>query len=691
MKIRILLTALVITLLLSAIIYQAPLSQASHLDPREKPSLPLQDWLRARIKAQQAGSEAAQELRSSSSQTARLLNQEKLLNQLANPVHNFFEESNKIDKTDANDLLFSTQFPFNQEAASISNIRINDPSQESGERVQNSTASAASGQNIVVAYNNIGTNAAGISYSNDGGLNWRSTLIPQLSGQRNLGSGIVAARGETFYYAGVAVTEALSTVIISSRSLDAGRNWSMPIVVQQLSSSVTQDKPWIVVDNSNGPTAGNVYISWTEFRTFFGSRIICATSTNAGQSFPTVVALSTIDNTFSVQGSTIGIGPSGEVYIAWGDLRSKGIVFARSTNAGENFSRPITAVSLRTYELIGPLLNSHFGANGLPSIAVDAGTGTNRGNIYIVFSAPSPERPMDKANVFLVRSTDRGMSWSQPQIINDDGGVTDQFMPSAAVAADGTVALMWYDRRNDPIHNALLDVFATISTDGGLQFSPNRRITSSNWVLLTTPITVRNNYHGDYNQMSVINGVSGTEFFFNWGDDRSGLDADVYGARVSAQNLATPLPSITLLPTTLAQTVVAGQGTLFRLRINKTGDLSAPLNFAASSDTNAINFQFDNRNTVNADEVLLQVRTNPTVSVGTHPIVINITANGIISSTTLRLNVLAAGPLARLPQAVSSSPGRSIQPHVAIDTGGVINTVWIDDAGGNFRVLFSRS
>jgi hypothetical protein len=50
-----------------------------------------------------------------------------------------------------------------------SNIQINDPRQESGARVQNNTATAVIGNNIVVAYNDIGVRNAAISASLDGG------------------------------------------------------------------------------------------------------------------------------------------------------------------------------------------------------------------------------------------------------------------------------------------------------------------------------------------------------------------------------------------------------------------------------------------------------------------------------------------------------------------------------------------
>ena len=47
------------------------------------------------------------------------------------------------------------------------------------------------------------------------------------------------------------------------------------------------------------------------------------------------------------------------------------------------------------------------------------------------------------------------------------GGATDQFEPFVSVAGNGTLSIAWYDRRNDPANDTLIDVYKTFSTDGG--------------------------------------------------------------------------------------------------------------------------------------------------------------------------------------------------------------------------------
>ncbi|KAF0245351.1 MAG: hypothetical protein FD167_3553 [bacterium] len=357
------------------------------------------DWLEARLKAQIANnnSEAWQrELPQNKPKgTKNLIVSDKVFNKLSRPLQNYF--SNQT---------FQEPIP---NVANKENFLINDSSQDTGAKVQNNTSSAVSGNNIVVAYNDIGTEISSISYSNDGGETWKASRIPQLLTGRNFGSGVVAASGKTFYYTGLAVTNDGVPVIIISRSSDAGQTWSIPTVVSSPSGAGSfQDKPWIAIDNSKTGLEGNIYIGWTDFASIgvdTGSRIVCAVSTNNGVSFAKPIALTSLDVSFSIQGVTIAIGPNGEVNLAWGDSGVLGISFAQSTDGGKTFSQPRAAAIVKTYELLGTLLNSHFEANGLPSLAVDTSNSPNRGTLYIVFNAPSFTNSQDRADVLLVRST----------------------------------------------------------------------------------------------------------------------------------------------------------------------------------------------------------------------------------------------------------------------------------------------
>jgi hypothetical protein len=60
--------------------------------------------------------------------------------------------------------------------------------------------------------------------------------------------------------------------------------------------------------------------------------------------------------------------------------------------------------------------------------------------------------------------------------LNDDSTAGHQFHPTLAVSG-GTVTVSFYDRRDDPA-NCLSHVYATRSTDGGLTWSANVRLTT---------------------------------------------------------------------------------------------------------------------------------------------------------------------------------------------------------------------
>ena len=134
------------------------------------------------------------------------------------------------------------------------------------------------------------------------------------------------------------------------------------------------------------------------------------------------------------------------------------------------------------------------------------------GNITIVYS--SDPAGTDRSDISLVTSTNGGASFSLPARVNSDSTTKDQFMPSVSVNANGSVAVMWYDRRNSS-KNTAIDVYASIS-------GTNRRVTDVTWSLGRVQSGLRHNYHGDYNQLC----TDGIDFLLPWGDERSG-DADV--------------------------------------------------------------------------------------------------------------------------------------------------------------------
>src|SRR6185295_5464353 len=85
----------------------------------------------------------------------------------------------------------------------------------------------------------------------------------------------------------------------------------------------------------------------------------------------------------------------------------------------------------------------------------------------------------------------------------------------------GNLALIWCDTRHDPAGHRL-DVFGTISTDGGQTFSPNFRVTDASFDAddgKFTDATGQDNFYlGDFTGLALANQTA----FAAWTDTRNG-------------------------------------------------------------------------------------------------------------------------------------------------------------------------
>jgi hypothetical protein len=109
------------------------------------------------------------------------------------------------------------------------------------------------------------------------------------------------------------------------------------------------------------------------------------------------------------------------------------------------------------------------------------------GTLHLVYADNNASRGFD---VLYTRSTNGGTTWSTPVVLNDDAGAAHQYHPTLSVTSGSggdRVTVSFIDRRDDPA-NCSSYVYATASSDGGLTWAPNQRITS-----------VASNYNGNPN------------------------------------------------------------------------------------------------------------------------------------------------------------------------------------------------
>ena len=216
----------------------------------------------------------------------------------------------------------------------------------------------------------------------------------------------------------------------------------------------------------------------TSPQTYGGAFILFARSTDGGRTFSAPSALSAIDGSQLVQDAYISVGPNGEVYVSYldGHFGGSGITVTKSVDGGATFSA-LKPAALFT-ELTGTLTGGNdVRCDSFPVTAVD-----QNGTYHLVYAAVSSGQTVDRSDIFYVRSTDGGVTFSVPARLNDDATATSQWSPAIAVAADGRVAVKWWDRRNDPVNDSLTDVYMTVSADGGATFGKNIRVTDHNWV-----------------------------------------------------------------------------------------------------------------------------------------------------------------------------------------------------------------
>jgi hypothetical protein len=189
------------------------------------------------------------------------------------------------------------------------------------------------------------------------------------------------------------------------------------------------------------------------------------------------------------------VDAAGDLYIAFTSFPKKGsqatVYVARSTDDGKSFSPFVGAARLGTLP-----------ANNLPNTTFRDGITENftasptyPGHLYLTYE----DWDGRQFDVKFSQSTDAGISWSTPAIVNDnvDGAVaTDQFQPSVAAGPKGAVAVAFYDRRNAcPSDGSVLpqdvgrsnfciDVSMQPYTDAGFGAVPvggNLRITKATW------------------------------------------------------------------------------------------------------------------------------------------------------------------------------------------------------------------
>lgn len=383
-------------------------------------------------------------------------------------------------------------FIFKTSAAQYTNILITNTSSPNEPSIcinPKNTNQIVAGSNLNLYY-----------YSTNAGLNWtKRTLTSTYSVWGD--PAITVDTAGNFYYGHLTNPSGGYFIdrIVVQKSTNGGANWSNGTYTGYIPPK-QQDKEWLCVD----PRNNNIYMTWTQFDSYGSgssadsSIILFSKSLDAGLTWSSALRINKkagdcIDEDNTVEGAVPCTGPDGEIYVSWsGPL---GIIMDKSTDAGLTWLADDKFVTSHPggwdYAIPGI-----YRANGLPVTACDISDGPYRGNIYINWT-DQRNGPAD-TDVWLIKSTDRGGTWSALKRVNDDLPGKQQFFNWMTIdQSTGYLYFVFYDRRN--YSNTQTDVYMARSTDGGETFM--------NFKVSATSFTPSSSvFFGDYTNITAANG-----------------------------------------------------------------------------------------------------------------------------------------------------------------------------------------
>ena len=415
-------------------------------------------------------------------------------------------------------------------------VRVNATDPPYLSNVQSETSIALNGSTgaICVTWNDIyhyseGLGICGYSRSTDGGASWDD------GGAMPPGPGNNTCRGDPsvvwraadgyFYYASLDSGGPSNPNGIGLwRSTDDCASFQWYQTIQR--SGGNEDKELLAIDNNPAsPYYGRIYLAWLRLDTTLH---YSAYSDDGGLNWSTPVVIS--DPAERPGGAFPVVAPNGDIYVGWAGWHDFpfGLVdqdIVRSADGGDTFVA-VTPPAENTTPPRDPTAEAYcnfIAIRGflryLPSlqIAITPGASGNPDDycLHVIYPYdPDGYGVGDSANVYYRRSCDYGQTWSPEVLLNDDGGLTDQFYPSLAANENGVVVVSWYDRRNDPENNYYFERWGTVSYDNGATWEPNSQIGDVATPAYIDTLTFCD--HGDYDLMAADEDYA----YIVWVDDR---------------------------------------------------------------------------------------------------------------------------------------------------------------------------
>jgi hypothetical protein len=338
-------------------------------------------------------------------------------------------------------------------------------------------------------------------YSTDGGQTWKSSNLKSEYGVWGDPVLTFDYTGRVYYFhlSNYKKTSWIDRIVCQSTdsvggSFDKG-------TFPKPDGSKAQDKHWVVVN----PVNNEIYLTWTQFDAYDSkakedsSIILFSKSSDQGKTWSDPLRISyyagdCLDGDNTVEGAVPALGPNGEIYVTWSG--PKGLVIQKSIDGGTTWLEKEQQIHFHVggWDFAVPGLQR---ANGLPILVSDMSEGPNKGTLYLNWC--DQKNGLSNTDVWLSKSTDGGVTWSEAIRVNQDKTKRHQFFTWMTVdQSDGALYFVYYDRRN---HNSTqTDVYLSASYDGGETFH--------DFKLNNKPFTpTEDQFLGDYLNIAAVDGV----------------------------------------------------------------------------------------------------------------------------------------------------------------------------------------
>ncbi len=279
--------------------------------------------------------------------------------------------------------------------------------------------------------------------------------------------------------------------------------WTDGSFAGQADTPKVEDKPWAAVDRKNN----EIYLTWSRYDKLSfrdstdSTNIFFSKSVDTGHSWSPAIRKNKVEGdcsnqSKSVEGAMPCAGPNSEIYVAW--AHEDAILFIRSFDGGSSWLSNEVLVSNSPGGWYYNNVPGIFRTTGLPFIASDNSNGLYRGTVYINWA--DERNGVNNSDIWIVKSTDSGGTWSAPIRVNDDAGSREQFMSSMTVdPVTGYVYVLFYDRRNY-LDSFSTDVYLAVSKDGAASFQ--------NFLISDRPFTLQSSvFFGDYTGIVAYNNI----------------------------------------------------------------------------------------------------------------------------------------------------------------------------------------